>query len=104
MRDTLRSSMSELMQFANNETNQVSVKKYTLNNIPEYNPVAIKIVRTNTQMTQKVFSDLLGVSVRTVEAWETGKSRPNGSARRLLQLIEQKPEMIAEIEHVSSKS
>ena len=29
MRDTLRSSMSELMQFANNETNQVSVKKYT---------------------------------------------------------------------------
>ena len=24
MRDTLRSSMSELMQFANNETNQVS--------------------------------------------------------------------------------
>ena len=44
MRDTLRSSMSELMQFANNETNQVSVKKYTLNNIPEYNPVAIKIV------------------------------------------------------------
>ncbi len=104
MRDTLRSSMSELMQFANNETNQVSVKKYTLNNIPEYNPVAIKIVRSNTQMTQKVFSDLLGVSVRTVEAWETGKSRPNGSARRLLQLIEQKPEMIAEIEHVSSKS
>jgi len=54
-------------------------------------------------MTQKVFSDLLGVSVRTVEAWETGKSHPNGSARRLLQLIEQKPEMVEEIEYASAK-
>jgi putative transcriptional regulator len=103
MRDTLRDSMSELMQFANNEPNKVTVRKYTLNNLPEYNPSAIKTVRNKTQMTQKVFSDLLGVSVRTVEAWETGKSHPNGSARRLLQLIEQKPEMVEEIEYAAAK-
>ena len=103
MRDTLRESMSELMQFANHEPNKVTVKKYTLNNLPAYNPSEIKTVRDKTQMTQKVFSDLLGVSVRTVEAWEAGKSHPNGSARRLLHLIEQKPEMVEEIEYASAK-
>ena len=34
MRDTLRDSMNELMQFANNKPNKVTVKKYTLNNLP----------------------------------------------------------------------
>ena len=33
MRAPLRDSMSELMQFANNEPNKVTVKKYTLNNL-----------------------------------------------------------------------
>ena len=103
MRDTLKDSMSELMQFAHNKPNKVTVKKYTLSNLPEYNPLTIRTVRDKTQMTQKVFSDLLGVSVRTVEAWETGKSHPNGSARRLLQLIEQKPEIVKEIECISAE-
>lgn len=94
MRDTLKDSMSELIKFAHNKPNKVMVRKYTLNNLPEYNPSAVKTVRNKTQMTQKVFSNLLGVSVRTVEAWETGKSHPNGSARRLLQLIEQNPEWL----------
>lgn len=42
MRDTLRDSMNELMQFANNKPNKVTVKKYTLNNLPAYNPSDIK--------------------------------------------------------------
>lgn len=104
MRDTLKDSMNELMEFAHNKPNKVTVRKYTLNNLPEYDPLTIRTVRNKTQMTQKVFSDLLGVSVRTVEAWETGKSNPNGSARRLLQLIEQMPEIVKEIEYVSTKS
>lgn len=54
-------------------------------------------------MTQKVFSDVLGVSVWTVEAWEAGKSHPNGSARRLLQLIDQKPNLIEEIKECQLK-
>lgn len=100
---TLKDSMSELMRFAHNKPNKVTVKKYTLSNLLEYNPLTIRTVRDKTQMTQKVFSDLLGVSVRTVEAWETGKSHPNGSARRLLQLIEQKPEIVKEIECISAE-
>lgn len=47
MRDTLRDSMDELMQFANNKPNKVTVKKYTLNN----NPSDIKKVRDKTQKT-----------------------------------------------------
>ena len=41
MRDTLRDSMNELMQFANNKPNKVTVKKYTLNNLPAGSSPAI---------------------------------------------------------------
>lgn len=91
MRDTLKESMEELMAFVKNEPNNITVTKYTLNNIPEYSPQQIKEIRHNTEMTQQVFADLLRVSVRTVEAWEAERSRPNGSARRLIQLIVERP-------------
>ena len=38
-------------------------------------------------LTQKAFAKILGVSPRTVEAWESGKSNPSPTARNLLYLI-----------------
>jgi len=38
-------------------------------------------------MTQKTFAGILGVSPRTVEAWELGKSNPNPTAVKLMYLI-----------------
>lgn len=40
-------------------------------------------------MTQLSFALLLGVSKKTVIAWEAGVRKPNGSARRLLGLLDQ---------------
>ncbi len=38
-------------------------------------------------MTQKMFASVLGVSCRTVEAWECGKSNPTPTAKKLIYLI-----------------
>ncbi|MCR4763895.1 MAG: helix-turn-helix domain-containing protein [Lachnospiraceae bacterium] len=40
-------------------------------------------------MTQAVFANYMGVSPKTVEAWERGRSHPTGPAYRLLSILEQ---------------
>lgn len=51
----------------------------------------IKKIRNETGMTQALFAKYMGVSVKTVEAWESGKNHPEGSARRLLALTRKDP-------------
>lgn len=46
-------------------------------------------IRSALDMTQKAFAELLGVSCRTVEAWESGRSTPTPTAKKLMHLIEQ---------------
>lgn len=49
--------------------------------------VDVAMVRNSLSMTQKSFANLLGVSPRTVEAWECGKSTPTPTAKKLMYLI-----------------
>ena len=52
----------------------------------------IKAIRKSTGMTQSLFAQFMCVSVKTVEAWESGKNRPEGSARRMLALTRKDPQ------------
>ena len=54
--------------------------------LPEIN---VSQVRKSLSMTQRAFADVLGVSPRTVEAWECGKSTPTPTAKKLIYLIQQ---------------
>ena len=49
--------------------------------------VNVTEVRSSLGMTQKSFANVLGVSCRTVEAWECGKSTPTPTAKKLIYLI-----------------
>ena len=44
-------------------------------------------LRNTLNLTQKAFAAILGVSSRTVEAWESGRSVPTPTAKKLLGLI-----------------
>lgn len=39
-------------------------------------------------MTQQLFASALGVSKKTVEAWEADRNIPEGPAQRMLELME----------------
>ena len=39
-------------------------------------------------MSQKSFASYLGVSEKTVEAWEAGINHPSGAASRILSMME----------------
>ena len=56
--------------------------------------VNVKAERESLDMTQKAFANVLGVSRRTVEAWETGRSTPSPTAKNLIYLISQKPDLV----------
>ena len=62
--------------------------------ITDYSKEKIKEIRQKTNLPQKYFAQLVGVSSRAVEAWETGTRKPTGSAKRLFQLIEKDPSVI----------
>lgn len=51
-------------------------------------------LRATLSMTQKAFAEVLGVSHRTVEAWESGKSVPTPTAKKLMYLLQTDPSLV----------
>ncbi len=62
---------------------------YVIDPVKRYSNVDIKRIRNRAGMTQAVFADYLGVSPKTVEAWELGRTHPTGPANRLLDILAQ---------------
>ena len=58
-----------------------------------YSAIEIKEIRKKLHMTQAVFALFMGVSKKTVEAWEAGQNIPEGSSMRLLFLADNDPEL-----------
>jgi len=60
--------------------------------IPDFNDVVnndfVKDLRTDLELTQKVFGNVLGVTKKTIEKWEQGANPIKGPAARLLYLID----------------
>jgi len=56
--------------------------------VSAYSPVEVTKIRKNLNLSQKGLAIAIGVSPRTVESWESGKSIPSGVATRILYLIE----------------
>lgn len=68
--------------------------KCTVNPAPDYDAKQIKDVRNSLGLTQIAF----GVSPKAVEAWEAGTNKPNGSARRLISMLQADPTILAKFE------
>ena len=65
--------------------------------VPEYKPADVARVRLALNLSQRGLASVLGVSPRTVEAWEIGKNAPNGSARNLLYLIDNNHDLVRQL-------
>ena len=65
------------------------VVTYKIDPVVEYSSEEIRRIRMEAMMTQRVFADFLGVSVKTVEAWERGRTHPTGPACRLIKSLEE---------------
>jgi len=54
----------------------------------------VKQIREELHVSQKKFSDQLGISDKTLKNWEQKRRTPTGAARVLLCLLEQHPQMV----------
>jgi DNA-binding transcriptional regulator YiaG len=61
----------------------------------------IREIRRGLAMSQRVFADVLNVSLATVRSWEQGLRTPDGASMRLLSIAERHPETIIEAASVS---
>ena len=60
--------------------------------VDSFSASEIREIRKKTGLTQLCFAKYMGVSVKTVEAWESGKNHPEGSSCRLLTLTRSNPD------------
>ena len=65
----------------------VTLVKYSIDPIKEYDRNQIRDIRMKANMSQSVFAEFMGVSVKTVEDWECGRTHPTGPACRLISLV-----------------
>ena len=86
--EDLKEGLQEAIDY---ERGKGSAKRttYVIDPVKKYSNVEIKKIRNRAGMTQAVFADYLGVSPKTIEAWELGRTHPTGPANRLLDILAQ---------------
>ena len=94
--DQLKESLEQAIDFKNGDKSKARVSVYELP-VPEYSADDVVRVRSNLNLSQRSLAIVLGVSPRTVEAWEVGRNEPSGAARNLLYLIERDNNLINQL-------
>ena len=87
--DTLMASLNEAVAI---ERGELKGRKtvYEIQPVKKYDNTEIKQIRTSVGMTLLLFAKYMGVSSKTVEAWEKGTNHPTGTACRLISMLENK--------------
>lgn len=74
-------------------TLRAKTRRVTIAPLPSLAPDEIKSIRHGMSLTQASFAALLGVSTKTVEAWEAGRNHPDGASVRLLSFAKTQPHL-----------
>jgi putative transcriptional regulator len=86
--ESIMTGLTEAVEDAHSATRKLQSRTVVVVPVKEYQADQIKCIRSATNMSQKLFANYLGVSEKTVEAWEAGTNHPSGAASRLLSMME----------------
>jgi len=88
--DSLLKGLQEAVEY---EKGNITLRSntYSVADLENFSADDIKLIRKNTGLSQAAFGLAMGVSKKAVEAWESGKNKPVGPARRILVLVEEDP-------------
>ena len=84
--DDLNEGLQQAIEFEKGIGNGKTVS-FMIEPVKKFSNEDIKRIRNNAGMTQAVFANYMGVSPKTVEAWELGRTHPTGPAYRLLDIL-----------------
>ncbi|PKL16349.1 MAG: transcriptional regulator [Spirochaetae bacterium HGW-Spirochaetae-5] len=80
----------------------VKKDKISVAPLPHYKGKKVKEIRNKLGLTQSTFAHIIGVSIKTVEAWESGRNEPQGPAQRMLFLLERDDNLLKKYKLVSN--
>lgn len=92
--DSIMRSLNEAIQYERGNLKGVRKHIITITPLNIYQADKIKEIRINLKLSQTIFANIIGVSKKAVEAWESGKNTPNGPAQRMLELLSNEPDII----------
>lgn len=106
MSNSFRGIVAGLQEAVDDAKGELRLKRSTCSIAPlkEYSPKEIKSIRKKTGLTQKALAGYMGISRKTVEAWERGTNKPSGMASRLLNLLEMDTEFVLKYPFVEYKN
>jgi putative transcriptional regulator len=89
MGEAFESIMRGLVEVKAHREGKLKLKTTTIKiaPLPRFTAKMVKTLRLALGFSQSVFACALGVSTKTVEAWESGRNVPSGAARRFLEVI-----------------
>ncbi|NMA38364.1 MAG: helix-turn-helix domain-containing protein [Papillibacter sp.] len=85
----------------NRSKGRVSVREIP---VFDYMPSDITRIRLKLNLSQRNMAKVLGVSPRTVEAWEAGRNRISGTAKNLLYLIDSDNSLVNKLVEYKSQN
>ncbi len=99
---SIMTGLNEALEDAKGKKPILNKHTVTIEPVKVYKADEVKKIRNSTGMSQKIFASYMGVSDKTVEAWEAGTNHPSGAASRLLSMIEQDKELIIKFPFVTN--
>ncbi len=99
---SIMEGLDEALRDAQSEKPTLKRHTVTVEPVKIFKADEVKKIRNSTGMSQKIFASYMGVSDKTVEAWEAGTNHPSGAASRLLSMIEKDREIIKRFPFVSN--
>jgi len=101
--DSIIKGLNEAIQYEKGVLKATKSRHIYIADLPQYHGTKIREIRMKQNMTQKLLAAVLGVSIKTVEAWESGKNIPEGPAQRLLNLIDKDEKFLEKYDIMSWK-
>lgn len=91
--DSVMQGLNEAVEYQQGR-GQAKTAKLTAKPVSRFNAQEIRGIRQSAGMSQVMLAGLLGVSLKTVEAWKNGRNQPEGPSCRLLEIVRDDPQFL----------
>jgi putative transcriptional regulator len=83
---------ADALESGENVTSRFTCRQVVLDLVPQtYKPERVKETRKLLSVSQSIFAQFIGVSVDTVQSWESGVNTPSDMACRFMDEIQHNP-------------
>ena len=98
-RNLFNELMQGLQEISNHQQGKITLKTETLEKPDPISitPQEVRAIRERLNLSQAVFAHKLRTSVRTLQAWEQGRTKPSQQATLLLRMVERSPKIFEEL-------